>query len=75
MKQKSYFPLYVTLKLACEQGEGIGKEGGRGKREPVGMAKDFDFQMPKIYVIFKLTIQVARTFSRKIRNSLDSSDI
>ena len=45
--------------IACEQGEG--KERGRGKREPVGMAKDFDFQMPVIYVIFKLTIQVAST--------------
>ena len=37
-----------------------GKERGRGKREPAGMAKDFHFQMPVIYVMFKLTIQVAR---------------
>ena len=29
--------------------------------EPVGMAKDFDFQMPVIYVMFKLTIWVAST--------------
>ena len=28
---------------------------GKGKREPVGMAKDFDFQMPVIYFMFKLT--------------------
>ena len=45
--------------IACEQGEG--KERGRGKREPLGMAKVFDFQMPVIYVMFKLTIQVAST--------------
>ena len=43
--------------LACEQKEE--KERGRGKREPVGMAKDFDFQMPAIYVMFKLSIWVA----------------
>ena len=30
-----------------------------GRREPVGMAKDVDFQMPVIYVMLKLTIQVA----------------
>ena len=36
--------------IACEQGEG--KERRRGKREPVGMAKDFDFRMPVIYVMF-----------------------
>ena len=35
--------------VACEQAEG--KE--RGKREPVEMAKDFDFQMPVIYAMFK----------------------
>ena len=33
--------------------------GGEGKREPVGMAKDFNFQIPVDYVVFKLTIQVA----------------
>ena len=34
---------------------------GEEKREPVGMAKDFDFQMPVIYVMFRLAIQVAST--------------
>ena len=29
------------------------------KREPVGKAKDFDFQIPVVYVIFILTIEVA----------------
>ena len=29
------------------------------EKGPVGMAKDFDFQMLAIYVMFKLTIQVA----------------
>ena len=38
-----------------------GKEVGRGKRVPEGMAKDFDFQMPVIYVMFKLTTQVEGT--------------
>ena len=33
------------LWIACEQGEG--KKGGIGKREPVRMAKDFYFQMPR----------------------------
>ena len=42
---------------ACEQG--VGKERGRGQREPAGTAKVFDFQMPVIYVMFKLTIRVA----------------
>ena len=31
---------------------------GGGKREPVGMAKAFDFQMPVVYVTFRLTIQL-----------------
>ena len=39
---------------ACEQREG--KERGKKKREPVGMAKHFYFQMPVLYVMFKLTI-------------------
>ena len=37
------------------------KRRGKGKREPVGMAKDFDFRMPVIYVMCKLTIQVVCT--------------
>ena len=47
----------VSNVVACERGEG--KERGGGKREPVEVAKNFDFQMPVIYVIFKLTIRVA----------------
>ena len=31
---------------------------GRAKRELVGMAKDFNFQLLVIYVMFKLTIHV-----------------
>ena len=47
------FPLLKTQNrtancIAWEQGKG--KERGRDKREHVGMAKDFDFQMPVIYV-------------------------
>ena len=34
---------------------------GRGKGEPLGMAKDFDFQIPLIYLMFILTIRVAST--------------
>ena len=46
-----YYP-----RLAYEQGEG--KERGKGKKgkgEPVGMPKDFDFHMAVIDVMFKLT--------------------
>ena len=39
-------PLGKTLTIACEQGKG--KERGREKREPIGMTRDFDFQMPVI---------------------------
>ena len=39
----------------------MNRERGRGKREHEGMDKDFDFQMPVIYVMFKLTIWVAKT--------------
>ena len=45
-------PEYFT---ACEQGKG--KERGKWKKEPVRTAKDFDFQMPVIYFMFKLTIR------------------
>ena len=36
------------VSLACEQEEGKEREEvrGRERREPVGMAKHFDFQMP-----------------------------
>ena len=47
------------FELACEQ-PAAGKEGEKEKR-PVGMAKDFDFQILVIYVVFKLTIQVEST--------------
>ena len=47
----------VSNVVACEQG--VGKEREGGKREPVGVAKNFDFQMPVIYVMFELTIRVA----------------
>ena len=43
-----------ALRIACEQREGYGRE--MGKREPVGMAKDFDFEMPVICGMSKLTI-------------------
>ena len=45
-------------RLTCKQWEGKKRE--RGKKEPVGMAKDFDFQMPVIYmyVTLKSIIQV-----------------
>ena len=46
-------------RLACEQGEGKEREGG--KKKPVGMPKDFDFHMPVINVMFKLTYWVAST--------------
>ena len=39
----------------------MGRKEKEGKRKPVGMAKDFEFQMPAIDAIFKLTIQVATT--------------
>ena len=50
---------HFSLAGVCEQGEG--KEMGREKREPLGMEKDFNFQMPVIYIMFKLTIWVAST--------------
>ena len=42
---------------------GNGNERGRRKREPVGMAKDFNFQIPVVYVMFKLTIHVTSTLT------------
>ena len=38
-----------------------GRKGGKEEREPVGMPKDFDFHMPVIDVMFKLTHWVAST--------------
>ena len=38
-----------------------GRKGGKEKREPVGMPKDFDFHMPVIDVMVKLTQWVAST--------------
>ena len=38
-----------------------GRKGGKKKREPVEMPKDFDFHMPVIDVMFKLTYLVAST--------------
>ena len=46
----------MRAELACKQGEG--KERERGKREPVRMAEDFDFQVLVIHFMFKLTIQL-----------------
>ena len=41
------------------------ERGRKGKeeeeKEPVGMVKVFDFQMTVLYVMFKLTVQVAST--------------
>ena len=48
-------------RLACEQGAREGKEGGKEKREPIEMPKDFDFHMRVIDVMFKLTYWVAST--------------
>ena len=50
--------------MSCQQGEG--KVGGRRKREFVLMAEDFNFQMPVIYVIFKLTIQVRQAQQQQL---------
>ena len=59
----------MKFNLACEQGKG--KERGKGKRESVGqcrrMAKDFNFQMPVIYFMFKLTIWVTSTATAKFK--------
>ena len=52
--------LLKQLWLACEQGDG--KEGEE-EREPVGMAKVFDFHMPVIYVMFKLYFRVPSTIT------------
>ena len=56
----SYFAIFGSAcsinyypRLACEQGEG--KKSGKGNKEPVGMPKNFDFYMPVIDVMFKLT--------------------
>ena len=38
-----------------------GRKGGKEKREPVGMPKDFDFHILVIDVMFKLTYWVAST--------------
>ena len=37
---------------------------GKRKREPVGMTKVFDFQMPVIYVMFKLIILIDYTATK-----------
>ena len=39
--------------------EGAGRGGGG--RQPVEIAKDFNFQLPVIYVMLKVTSQVAIT--------------
>ena len=43
---------------------GGGRKGEEEKREPVGMAKYFDFQMRVTYVMFKLTVRAATTTTR-----------
>ena len=57
------FAVVRHFELTCEQ-PAARKERERKKR-PVGMAKDFDFQMLVIYVVFKLTIQVDNTTTPK----------
>ena len=52
-----------VISLCTERGEGKGR--GKGM---VGMAKDFDFKIPVIYVMFKLTIWVVGTDDRVILN-------
>ena len=42
MKEETDELTFIHLSLACKWREG--KQKGSGKREPVGMAKDFDFQ-------------------------------
>ena len=49
----SYFSIFGSacsiipgLLVNRERGRKGGKERGEGKREPVGMPKDFDFHMP-----------------------------
>ena len=37
------------------------RKGGKEKREPIEMPKNFDFHMPVIDVMFKLTYWVAST--------------
>ena len=49
-----------------------GRKSEEGKREPTGLGKDFDFQMPAIYVMVELTIQVVRT-TRKTYGKVNSA--
>ena len=58
-------------RLGCEQGEG--KEGGKEKRDPEELPKDFDFYMPVIDVMFKLTYLLANTTTA--RNKLHSYEV
>ena len=48
--------LAFSERVACHE-QGKGKEGA--ETEPVGISKDFDFQILVIDVMFKLIIQVA----------------
>ena len=57
---------FISQLLSCEQREG--KERGGGKSEPVGMAKDFLFQMPVTSVLFKSTVQVASTTTTNLES-------
>ena len=68
----------VNASICCYLSkQGWGKERGRGKRErePVGMAKDFDSQMPVLnscHVIFKLTTWVQAQEQQLILEKLHS---
>ena len=54
VKMAERFVCCKHFELACEQ-PAVGKERGKEKGT-VGMAKDFDFRMLVIHVVFKLTI-------------------
>ena len=53
------FDVRISFVCSLLTGRGEGKE--KRNREPVEMAKVFNFQMPVIYVMFKLIIRVAST--------------
>ena len=60
------------IKFSSACGQKKAKERGTGKWEPVGMAKDFNFQMPVIYFMFKLTIWVTSTTTANFKSITQS---
>ena len=53
----------------------MNRNSGRGKREAVGFAKDFNFQKPVIYVMSKLTIWVSNTPTANFESITHSYEI